>query len=152
MNHIDFKKKSTNSYEQLLMTLSELTLPHEAYVEVLRRMIFNIMGRNCDDHSKNFAFLLKEGSDWQLAPAYDVTFAHNPAGEWTHQHLLSVNGKYKDFNLKDLIAVADRFGVGEVMKIVGEVRAAIKSWPDFAKEARIDKAEIQRIGKLHILL
>lgn len=152
MNHIDYKKKSTNSYEQLLMTLGELKLPHDTYVEVFRRMIFNLMGRNCDDHSKNFSFLLKEGSMWELAPAYDVTFAHNPKGEWTNQHLMSVNGKYKNFILNDIIEVADRFGVGEVLKIVKDVKEAIKSWPDFAKAARIDNKEIVRIGKLHMLL
>ena len=152
MNHIDYKKKSTNSYEQLLMTLGELTLPHDSYVEVFRRMIFNIMGRNCDDHSKNFSFLLKEGSNWELAPAYDVTFAHNPKGEWTHQHLMSINGKYKDITADDIIEVADRFGVGEVKQLIEEVREAIKSWPIFAKEAGLDKNEMNRIKKLHILL
>jgi serine/threonine-protein kinase HipA len=152
MNHIDYKKKSTNSYEQLLMTLNELKLSHAAYVEVFRRMIFNIMGRNCDDHSKNFSFILKEGSHWELAPAYDVTFAHNPKGEWTNQHLMSVNGKYKNFTADDIIKVADRFGVGEVKQLIKEVQAAIKSWPDFAKNAGLNKEEVRRIGQQHILL
>lgn len=152
LNHLDYKKKSTNSYEQLLMTLGELTLSHDAYVEVFRRMIFNIMARNCDDHSKNFSFLLKEGSDWELAPAYDVTFAHNPEGEWTHQHLMSVNKKYKDITADDILTVADRFGVGEAKQIIKEVREVIKSWPIFAKEAALNKNEINRIKKLHILL
>lgn len=152
MNHIDYKMKSTNSYEQLLMTLSELTLPHNAYVEVFRRMIFNIMGRNCDDHSKNFSFLLKEGSDWELAPAYDVTFAHNPKGEWTSQHLMSVNGKYKNFTANDILEVASRFGVGEAKQLLIQVREAIQAWPTFAKEAALNNEEIKRIKKLHILL
>ncbi len=151
MNHIDYKKKSTNSYEQLLMTLAELTLPHEAYIEVFRRMIFNIMGRNCDDHSKNFSFILKEGSNWALAPAYDITFAHNPKGEWTKQHLMSVNGKYKNFTAEDIIAVADRFGVGEAKELIRQVRDAIQSWPVFAGKVGLDKKEIKRIQDLHIL-
>lgn len=152
MNHIDYKMKSTNSYEQLLMTLGELALPHEAYVEVFRRMIFNIMGRNCDDHSKNFSFLLREGSDWELAPAYDVTFAHNPKGEWTNQHLMSVNGKYKHFTSEDILKVADRFGVGEAKQLLVQIREAIQSWPTFAKEAGLHNSEIGRIKKLHLLL
>lgn len=152
MSHIDYKKKSTNSYEQLLMTLGELTLSHDAYVEVFRRMIFNIMSRNCDDHSKNFSFLLKEGSDWELAPAYDVTFAHNPKGEWTHQHLMSVNGKYKDFIVDDILEVADRFGVGEAKQLIEEIRETITLWPTFAKEAGLNKNEMNRIKKQHILL
>lgn len=152
MNHIDYKKKSTNSYEQLLMTLNDLSLPHEAYVEVFRRMIFNIMGRNCDDHSKNFSFLLKEGSDWGLAPAYDITFAHNPDGEWTNQHLMSVNGKFKQFTIEDIIQVGDRFGVGEARQLIVEVRDAMKSWPIFAKEAGLGSDEMRRIRKLHVLM
>lgn len=152
MNHIDYKKKSTNSYEQLFITLADLALPHESYVEIFRRMLFNIMGRNCDDHSKNFSFILKEGSNWQLAPAYDITFAHNPKGEWTHQHLMSVNGKYKNFTLADIFTVADRFGIGEAKQIITEVREVIKSWPIFAKEAGLDDKEIKRIKSLHILL
>jgi len=152
MNHIDYKMKSANSYEQLLMTLGELILPHEAYVEVFRRIIFNIMGRNCDDHSKNFSFLLKEGGNWELAPAYDITFAHNPEGEWTNQHLMSVNGKHRDFTADDIFEVANRFGVGEVKQLMMQVREAIRLWPTFAKEAGLDNKEINRIKKLHILL
>jgi serine/threonine-protein kinase HipA len=152
MNHIDYKMKSTNSYEQLLMTLSELNLPHDAYVEVFRRMVFNIMGRNCDDHSKNFSFLLKEGDDWELAPAYDVTFAHNPKGEWTNQHLMSVNGKYNNFTANDIFEAANRFGVGEVKQLIIQVREAIQSWPIFAKKAGLNNKEINQIKKLHILL
>ncbi len=152
MNHIDYKKKSTNSYEQLLLTLGELKLDHQAYVEVFRRMIFNIMARNCDDHSKNFSFILKQGSDWQLAPAYDITFAHNPKGEWTHQHLMSVNGKYKNITADDIIAVAERFGVGEVKQVIKETREAIHSWSRFAREAGLDTKEIVRINDLIITL
>ncbi len=152
MNHIDYKMKSTNSYEQLLITLNELALSHNAYVETFRRMIFNIMGRNCDDHSKNFSFILKEGSSWELAPAYDVTFAHNLKGEWTNQHLMSVNGKYKNFTADDIFTVADRFGVGEAKQLITEVREAIKSWPIFAKEAGLDNKESKRIKSLHVLI
>lgn len=152
MNHLDYKKKATNSYEQLLMTLGALRLPHESYVEVCRRMIFNVMGRNCDDHSKNFSFILKEGSDWALSPAYDITFAHNPNGEWTHQHLMSVNGKFKEITVQDIMAVADRFGVGEVRQLMKAVSEAIGLWPAFAKKAGVPQADIDRIQGLHRVL
>ena len=152
MNHIDYKKKSTNSYEQLLITLGELSLPHDTYVEVFRRMIFNVMARNCDDHSKNFSFILKEGSQWELSPAYDVTFAHNPKGEWTNQHLMSVNGKFRDITADDIREIADRFGVGEFRHLMAEVRESIKSWPALAKKAGLDKGEMNRIKKLHVFL
>lgn len=152
MNHIDYKLKGTNSYEQLFMTIRELSLGHEAEVEAFRRMIFNVMGRNCDDHTKNFSFLLKQGSSWELAPAYDISFAHNPRGEWTSQHLMSVNGKYKGFTVDDMLAVADRFGIGEAKTIIEDVRDAMKKWPSFAEKAEVNEREIERIKKLHLLL
>lgn len=150
MSHIDFKKKSAQSYEQLFMTINQLSLDHIASVEVFRRMVFNILGCNCDDHSKNFSFLLREGGSWELSPAYDVTFAHNPDGKWTHQHLMSVNGKFKDFTLPDLFQVADRFGIGEAKQIIDDVRDAISRWPMFAAKAGLPKEEIKRIQKLQI--
>ena len=152
LNHLDYKKKSTNSYEQLFMTLRQLSLGHAATLEAFRRMVFNVMGRNCDDHTKNFSFLLREGSHWELAPAYDISFAHNPHGEWTSQHLMSVNGKYKDFTVDDMLAVADRFGIGEATRVIDEIRKAIKAWPFFAKKAGVHPKEIKRIGNLHLLL
>ena len=76
--------------------------------EAFRRIAFNVMAANCDDHSKNVSFLLREGGAWELAPAYDVTHAYNPKGEWTYQHLMSVNGKFSDITRDDLMVVADQ--------------------------------------------
>jgi len=152
LNHLDYKKKSTNSYEQLFMTIRQLSIGHTAEVEAFRRMVFNIMGRNCDDHTKNFSFLLRQGGSWELAPAYDVSFAHNPKGEWTNQHLMSVNGKYQAFTIDDMLAVADRFGIGEATLIINDVRTAIKLWPSFAAKAGVNQQEIDRIGNLQLML
>ncbi len=145
MDHLDFKKKSANSYEQLFMTIRQLKLGYAAHVEAFRRMALNIMGRNCDDHTKNFCFLLKKGGSWTLSPAYDITFAHNPQGEWTRQHLLSVNGKFRDIEKADCLTIADRFGIGEAPSILKEVREAVKAWPTFAKKAKIPSTETSRI-------
>ena len=115
-------------------------------------MAFNIMGRNCDDHTKNISFLLRQGGGWELAPAYDVTFAHNPKGEWTTQHLMSINGKYKEFTLDDLLSVADRFGIGEASSIIEAFRKVIKHWPSFAKKAEVNQKQVDHIKRLHLLL
>ena len=135
MSHLDYKKKGTNAYEQYFMTLVALGLPYEQKEEAFRRMVFNVMSRNCDDHTKNFSFRLRAGQPWELAPAYDITFAHNPAGEWTHQHLMSINGKFKDFVLADFMAIADRFGVGTAKSVIAEIRQAVELWPSFAEKA-----------------
>lgn len=149
MAHVDYKKKGTNAYALLFQTLGQLALPYEDLEEAFRRMVFNVMARNCDDHTKNFAFLLRQGSQrWELAPAYDVTFAHNPKGEWTHQHLMSVNGKFKGFEVADLLAEADRFGVGTAKRVIEEVRAAVLRWPEFAQQADLPEAQMADIQAL----
>lgn len=147
MAHVDYKKKGANAYAQLFDTISQLALSYEDMEEAFRRMVFNVMGRNCDDHSKNFSFLLRKGSlRWELAPAYDVTFAHNPQGEWTHQHLMSVNGKYKSFTVDDLLAEARRFGIGSAPRVIDEVRKAIKGWAAFAQQAQLPESQIFEIN------
>lgn len=153
MDHLDYKKKSANAYSQLFTVIRHLNLPYEAQEEAFRRMVFNVMGRNCDDHTKNFSFRLRQGTAaWELAPAYDVTFAHNPTGEWTSQHLMSVNGKFKDFAVDDLLAEARRFGIGTASDVIEQVRASIKNWLQYAHEAGVPDEEAQRIQKQHLLL
>jgi serine/threonine-protein kinase HipA len=152
MSHLDFKKKSANSYAQLFITIMDLKLDRSALVEAFRRMVFNVMGRNCDDHTKNFSFLLRQGGQWELAPAYDVTFAHNPVGQWTSQHLMSVNGKFKDFVVDDLLAEADRFGIGEAPAIIRDVRATVKQWPTIAAGVGVSDKVLKHIQSLHWLM
>lgn len=153
MSHLDYKKKSANAYAQLFTTIRQLDLPYEDLEEAFRRMTFNVMGRNCDDHTKNFSFRLREAkASWELAPAYDVTFAHNPQGEWTNQHLMSVNGKFKDIDITDLMAEARRFGIGTAGRVIDEVRTAIRNWPHFAELAGIAEAQQADIQKQHHLL
>jgi serine/threonine-protein kinase HipA len=152
MAHLDYKRKGANAYSQLFNTIRELRLPYEDLQEAFRRMAFNVMGRNCDDHTKNFSFLLKQSQPWRLSPAYDVTFAHNPKGEWTNQHLMSVNGKFANLNREDLLAEAERFGVGDAVKVLEQVKAAMKRWPEFAVEAGVSDEERDAIGRQHLVV
>ncbi|HWO39470.1 MAG TPA: HipA domain-containing protein, partial [Candidatus Acidoferrum sp.] len=146
MDHLDFKQRGTHAYAQLFMVVSRLDLGDVALDQVFRRMAFNVMARNCDDHTKNFAFRLKRRSDWELAPAYDVTHAYNPKGEWTYQHLMSVNGKFDDITRQDFLAEADRFGVSRPSEPLNEVHAALETWPRFAKEAGLTNSVVDRIA------
>lgn len=151
MSHLDYKRKGVNSYSQLFATIQALGLPYEQKEEAFRRMVFNVMARNCDDHTKNISFRLRQGHPWELAPAYDVTFAHNPAGEWTSQHLMSINGKFKDFNEEDLLEVADRFAIGSAPAVVSQVREAIKNWPHFAAQAQLPQRVVDDVKRQHML-
>lgn len=147
MAHLDYKQKATHDYNQLFLTIVQLGLGHEALTEAFRRMVFNIMTANCDDHSKNFSFLLRQGSQWELAPAYDVTHAYNPQGEWTYQHLMGVGGRFSGITHADCLSVADRFGIGPAKQVIRQVKAAIDRWPEFAAQAGVEADEIGRIGR-----
>lgn len=152
MAHLDYKQKASHDYSQFLQTVIRLDLDYEAREEAFRRMAFNVMAANCDDHTKNISFMLREGKRWELAPAYDVTYAFNPAGEWTFQHLMAVNGKFAGILRSDLLAVADRFGIGTAPKVLKQVREAIAAWPDFAEQAGVNQVEVKRVQEQHILL
>jgi len=110
------------------------------------------MAANCDDHTKNASFLLREGGAWELAPAYDVTYAYNPQGAWTYQHLMSVNGNFAGISRDDLMAVADRFGVGTAPQVLEQVASAVSSWTDFAADAKVSESEVARIREHHRVL
>ena len=147
MAHLDFNQIGTHSYNQLFSTIVELDLGREALTQTLRRMVFNVLACNCDDHTKNFAFLLKEDGAWSLAPAYDITHAFNPANKWICQHLMAVNGKFSDITLSDVREVADRFGVlGECADVIEQVQSAIADWPKHAKNADLNLSDVDRIA------
>jgi len=147
MEHLDFKQRGTHSYAQLFMAVARLGLGDAALEQVFRRMVFNVMARNCDDHTKNFTFRLRQGGSWELAPAYDVIHAYNPKGKWTYQHLMSVNGKFNEITRQDILVEADRFGVPRAKDVLTDVRAVLESWPKAAKEAGLGPAVVGRVAK-----
>ena len=147
MDHLDFKQRGTHAYAQLFGVVRNLKLGDAALDQTFLRMAFHVMARNCDDHTKNFAFRLKKGGSWELPPAYDVTHAHNPKGEWTHQHLLSVNGKFDDISRADLLAEADRYGVSKPLDLLAKVRSALEGWPKFAKAAGVGSKAMKRVSE-----
>ena len=147
LSHLDFKQRATHAYAQLFMAIAQLALGDEVTAEIFRRMAFNVMARNCDDHTKNFGFVLKQGRGWELAPAYDVTHAYNPKGEWTYQHLMSVNGKFEEITREDLLVEADRFGVRRAKDLLADVRGALENWTAYANESGLRKATADRVSK-----
>lgn len=146
MRHLDYRLRGTHAYEQYFQAIRDLGLGDAALRQAFLRMAFNVMARNCDDHTKNFGFLLKEGGGWELAPAYDVTHAHNPEGEWTARHLMGVNGKFDGISRDDLLAVSDRFLVPGARAALDAVRAAVGEWASFAEEAGLPPARARLIA------
>ncbi len=146
LQHMDYRQRATHAYEQLFMVIAGLDLGDDALTQAFLRMVFNVTARNCDDHTKNFAFRLRRGAAWELAPAYDLTHAHNPRGEWTYQHLMGVNGRFDGIRREDLLAVADRFSVPGSKALLGRVGEAIAGWPGFAAEAGVPAQKVAEVA------
>jgi serine/threonine-protein kinase HipA len=151
LGHLDFRLIGAHDYAQLFEHVDMLGLGPEVRAEVFRRMVFNVAAANCDDHTKNFSFILREGGAWELAPAYDVTHAHSPDSVWTRQHLMAVNGRTTGITLADVSAVGDRFGVPEWSRSVEQVLDAVAGWPRAARDAGVSAAAIDRVAE-HIRL
>lgn len=151
--HLDFEQPGANSYEQAFALIRRLGLAQEAMVEQFRRMVFNVVGRNQDDHVKNIAFLMDRRGLWSLSPAYDVVYAYNPDGRQTRRHQMSINGKSDDFTSEDLQDIARLAGLkrGQATEIIDQVTEAVRSWPLLAREAGLEKGRIDRIAAAHRL-
>jgi serine/threonine-protein kinase HipA len=153
LQHFDFNQAGAYSYEQALRTIRQLHLPMSAVEEQFRRMVFNIVARNQDDHVKNIAFLMNQRGEWSLAPAFDVTYSYNPSGVWTSRHQMTLNQKRDGFTLDDFEACAQVAGMkrGRAATILKQVQAAVERWPEFAAQARLDDAWIEAIRRTHRL-
>jgi serine/threonine-protein kinase HipA len=147
--HYDFNMAGAYSYEQAFEVMRKLRLSKAEATEQYRRMVFNIVARNLDDHTKNISFLMGDNGKWMLSPAYDVIYSHNPAGKWTNQHQMSVNGKRDHFSKQELIAVAESISLSKPEDIINDVLTAVTNWPEYAKEASINKNTILDISKHH---
>jgi serine/threonine-protein kinase HipA len=138
IRHFDFNEIRLYSYEQLFETMRMLLLPYPEAEQLYKRMVFNVIARNCDDHTKNFAFLMDKAGNWRLAPAYDVCHAYRPESEWVSQQSLSVNGKRKNIGKEDLLEVARSMNVKKAQAIIAHIAATVNNWVHYAKEVEVD--------------
>jgi serine/threonine-protein kinase HipA len=153
LSHFDFMQAGAHSYEQALGVIRWLGLPMAAVEQQFRRMVFNIVARNQDDHVKNVAFLMDRGGAWVLSPAFDMTYAYNPAGQWTSRHQMSVAGKRDDFTVEDLRACARTAAMkrGSAERILAEVVEAVADWQRYAEEAEVGDEQAIAIARTHRL-
>ena len=152
MQHFDFNQITSFSYEQLFQTMRLLKLPYPQAEQLYRRMVFNVIARNCDDHTKNFAFRLKKEGNWELAPAYDICFAYRPDSDWVSQHNLSINGKRTDITREDLLTVAKSMNIKKPNTIIQQIDQAVKRWYEFAEAANVENKMKESIGRSHLIL
>lgn len=137
--HFDYNHAGAYAYEQALLAIRQLGLPMSAIEEQFRRMVFNIIARNQDDHVKNIAFVMDKAGRWSLAPAFDMTYSFQPTGQWTSTHQMTLNGKRDGFALEDFRACAEAVSMkrGRAEAILEQVRRVVSCWPEYAEEARV---------------
>ena len=149
--HYDFNMLHAYSYEQAFGIMRRLRLSYPEAEEFYRRMVFNVVARNQDDHTKNTSFLMNRKGEWHLSPAYDMSWAYNPNGGWTATHQMSINGKWEAITREDLLTVASEMNVKGAKKIIDQVVDAVAQWPRLAKEhSDIPQSTIDAIERTHV--
>jgi len=138
LQHYDFNEVRSYSYEQLFQMMRMLRLPYPDAEQLYRRMVFNVIARNCDDHTKNFAFRLKEGGQWELAPAYDICHAYRPDSVWVSQHALSINGKRTEIKKEDLMTFAKAMNIKKSATIISEINSKVQDWNQYADKVTMN--------------
>lgn len=138
--HFDYNLAGAYSYEQALMTIRQLGLPMSTIEQQFRRMAFNIIARDQDDHVKNIAFLMNKKGQWSLSPAFDVTYSYQAGGDWTNSHQMTLNQKRDGFSMDDFKACAETVSMkkGRSESICREVTEVVCRWNDYAEEVNVD--------------
>jgi serine/threonine-protein kinase HipA len=147
----NFDRDDRHSYEQIFQTIRQLNLPYSALEEMYRRMVFNIIARNHDDHTKNHSFLMDKNGKWSLAPAYDLCYAYSPSGQWTNRHQLSLNGKRDNFTMQDLLQIAEKQDIKNSKEIIKQIIDVVSQWTVYANKCKVKPAFTKSIQENLIL-
>ncbi|MDA3879361.1 MAG: type II toxin-antitoxin system HipA family toxin [Prolixibacteraceae bacterium] len=145
LQHFDYNDIFGYSYEQVFQTMRALRLKYPDAEQMFRRMVFNVLATNYDDHTKNFGFLLKKDGNWELAPAYDVCFSFDPANAWVSQQTLSINGKRQHITKADLMTIAKNNNIKKGEAIIDEINRTVQAWGDFSSLAKVTKDKHQLV-------
>jgi serine/threonine-protein kinase HipA len=142
LDHVSYKMPGVYGYDQAMLLMRRVGIELPQIDQLLRRMVFNVVARNQDDHVKNIAFLMDRAGRWSLAPAYDVTWACDPTNRWLQAHQMTINGKRERITVEDLVAVEKRIGLkrGTAKRVLGEVTDAVAGWPQIAEEVAVEPA------------
>jgi serine/threonine-protein kinase HipA len=152
LRHFDFNEINAYSYEQLFETMRLLRLPYSDAEQLFRRMVFNVLAKNCDDHTKNFSFIMEPDGSWKLSPAFDICYAYRPGSIWVNQHSLSINGKRDNITRADLLAVAKNMHIKKANGMIQQINEVISKWKGYATETKVQPALRNSIAKTLIQL
>ncbi|PZX59299.1 serine/threonine-protein kinase HipA [Algoriphagus ratkowskyi] len=138
IRHFDFNQVGFFSYEQVFETMRMLRLSYPEAEQMFIRMVFNVLARNCDDHTKNFAFLMDQNGKWSLSPAYDICYAYRPGSLWVSAQSLTVNGKREEIVEADFLEVARQMNIKKPEEKIAQVKSAVSKWGEFADEVNVE--------------
>jgi serine/threonine-protein kinase HipA len=150
IQHYDYNNLYGYSYELLFQTMRVLRLTYPEAEEMFRRMVFNVLATNYDDHTKNFSFRLKQNQKWELSPAYDVCYSYDPTNIWVNQHTLSINGKHKKITQEDLMGIAKANNIKKGEAIIKAISNVVGNWDTYAKSVAVEKRLTETISKTHL--
>jgi serine/threonine-protein kinase HipA len=142
--HVDYNDPGASSYEEYLRTILRLGMPPAAVIEGYRRMVFNVLAVNQDDHVKNLSFHMDRDGVWSLTPAYDLTFARG--GGWTSTHQMRVADRRSGITRSDLTGVAERFGIRSPARIIDEIASAVAAWPRYARDQGVPEETVRELS------
>jgi serine/threonine-protein kinase HipA len=137
MQHLDFQELYSYSYEQLFQTMRLLRLTYPEAEQMFKRMVFNVIATNYDDHTKNFSFRLKKGGRWELSPAYDICYSYDPNNVWVNQLTLSINGKRKNITIADFMTIAKANNIKKAEQLIEEIKSIVQDWEKYAEKANV---------------
>jgi serine/threonine-protein kinase HipA len=149
--HYDYKMLHAYSYEQAFQVMRRLRMPYSQAEEMFRRMVFNVIARNQDDHTKNISFLMDKSGRWSLSPAYDMSWSYNPKGAWTAKHQMSINGKWDDITRADFLTLAKNVNIKQADAIIEQVKDGVSRWRIFATQYGIPYEMVKTIDSTLLL-
>jgi len=151
LSHFDYRLAGGFSYEDAFEEMRALNLPYPDLDQLYKRMVFNVVARNQDDHTKNIAFIMEKTGEWRLSPAYDVTWSYNPRGDWTNLHQMSINQKRDEFSIHDLMEVAHRQGIKSPSETIERTMDTVSRWKEFASGTGVQKDLAESARQTHRL-
>ena len=150
--HYDHRIHRAYSYEQAFNVMRSLRLSYSEAAEMFRRMVFNVVVRNQDDHTKNISFLMDADGKWSLSPAYDMGYAYNPDGAWTSTHQMSINGKFDGIRRKDLLTFADDNNIKNAAEMIDRICEEASRWPEIARNCGVPATMINGITRNFLVI
>ena len=148
--HFDYNYPNICSYEEYALRARQLGITKKETEQIYKRMVYNVIGVNCDDHVKNFSFMMNKAGKWSITPAYDLTYSYNPQNRWISQHQMSVNGKSSDITDEDMMETGKKMGLSSVFcrDAIGKTRSVINNWMHYAEKSGLSEERANEVNEL----